>query len=244
MSLLISILTTPSGVAYLLFVIAVVAVFFARTRVVSWWLLAGSGLITTVFSSGMIAGALMSPLEYSHPRLRDAAQYPQARHIVVLTGWAGDDDDMPLTGRYSASAAYRVLMALELYSERPDCDVIISGDETTARLMGEGMVKLGLPSEKLRLESQSFTTADSAAHLEPILGDQPFFLVTSAGHMPRTLGVLAKQGLKAIPVPTDHQLPKHWQNAEWNPSPLSLTVSDRAMHEYLGLLWYRLRDVL
>lgn len=244
MPLLINILTTPSGVAYLLFVIGVVAVFFARTRIASWWLLAGSGLVTLVFSSGMIATVLMSPLEYRYARLRDAVQYPEVRHIVVLTGWAGDDDDMPLSGRYSASTAYRVLMALELHSERPDCDVIISGDETTARLMGEGMVKLGLPREQLRLESQSFTTADSAAHLGPMLGDQPFFLVTSAGHMPRTLGVLVKQGLKAIPVPTDHQLPKHWRNAEWNPSPSSLTVSDRAMHEYLGLLWYRLRGVL
>lgn len=244
MSLLINILTTPSGIAYLLFIAGALAVFFPRTRVTSWWLLAGSGLITTVFSSGMIAGALMSPLEYEYPRLRDAAQYPEVHHIVVLTGWAGEDDDMPLTGRYSASSAYRVLMALELHSERPDCDVIISGDEPTARLMGEGMVKLGLPREKLRLESQSLTTAESAARLKPMLGDQPFFLVTSAGHMPRTLAVLAKQELKAIPAPTDHQLPKHWRNAEWNPSPLSLTVSDRATHEYIGLLWYRLRGAL
>lgn len=241
---LLGLLTTPSGLAHVLFVLGIVAVFFARLRVASWYLLAVSGLITLVFSSGMVAAALMSPLEYAYPRLQNAAQYPQARHIVVLTGWAGDDPDMPLTGRYGVSTAYRVLMALELHSERPDCDVIVSGDAETARLMGEGLVKLGLPPDKLLLENRSTTTAESAAMLKPMLGDQPFFLVTSAGHLPRTLGVIARQGLQAIPVPTDHQLARQWQRADWNPTPSSLLVSDRAAHEYIGLLWYRLRGAL
>jgi uncharacterized SAM-binding protein YcdF (DUF218 family) len=244
MTSLLSILTTPSGVAYALFVLGLLSAFIARTRRASWWLLAGSGLTTIVFSSGMVAAALMSPLDYAYPRLEDAAKYPEVRHIVVLTGWAGDDPDMPLTGRYGVSSAYRVLMALELHSERPDCDVIVSGDFETAHLMGEGLVKLGLPREKLVLESQSHTTAESAAMLKPMLGEQPFFLVTSAGHVPRTLGVIGKLGLKAIPVPTDHQLPRQWRRAEWNPTPSSLMVSDRAMHEYVGLVWYRLRGVL
>jgi uncharacterized SAM-binding protein YcdF (DUF218 family) len=239
---ILSALTTPSGVAHVLFLLGVLAVFFARTRTASWWLLAGSGATTLVFSSGMVAAALMSPLEYEYPRLTDGNQYSEVKTIVVLTAWAGDDPDMPLTGRYSPSAAYRVLMALELYKERPDCDVIISGDRDTARLMGDGMVKLGLPVDKLTLEDQSLTTAESALMLKPMLGNRPFFLITSAGHLPRTMGVLAKQGLNAVPVPTDHQLPRSWKRAEWNPSPSSLMVSDRALHEYLGLLWYRLRD--
>lgn len=239
-----STLATPSGIAYLLLVLGLLAAVPGPTRRASWWLLAGSGLITVVFSSGMVASALMSPLEYAYPRLQDARAHANVRHIVVLTGWAGDDHDMPLTGRFGVSSAYRVLMALELHSERPDCELIVSGNRQTAQIMGEALVKLGVPAEKLRLEDQSTTTAQSAARLKPMLNGEAFFLVTSAGHLPRALGVLKKQGLNAIPAPTDHQLPKQWLRAEWTPRPSSLAVSDRAMHEYIGLVWYRLQGML
>jgi uncharacterized SAM-binding protein YcdF (DUF218 family) len=234
-------LALPSGVALMLFALGLLAYLFARTRRYSWWMLAASGAVTVIFSSGMTAAALMSPLEYEYPAVHDAAKYPRATHIVVLTGWAADDPAMPLTGRLGTSAAYRVLMTLELYRDRPDCDVIVSGDPTTARIMGEALVKLGVPANKLRLEDASFTTAESAAKLRPLLGRDEFFLVTSAGHLPRSLAALARKGLTAIPVPTDHQLPRDWRRAQARPSPSTLTIADLAVHEYLGRWWYRMR---
>lgn len=236
-----AVLALPSGMAYFLFVVGLLAYFSTRTRKLSWWLLATSGTITLFFSSGMTAAALMSPLEYEYPSVQEPAKYPNATHIVVLTGWASDDAAMPLTGRLGSSAAYRVLMTLELHRDRPDCDVIVSGDATTARIMGEALVKLGVPANQLRLESESFTTGESAANLRPLLGGDAFFLVTSAGHMPRSIAAFAKQGLVAIPVPTDHQLAQDWRHAEARPSPSTLVISDLAIHEYLGRLWYRMR---
>lgn len=234
-------LILPSSAAFALFALGILTYFFARARRASWWLLAASGAVTLVFSSGMTAAALMSPLEYQYAAVHQPAAYPQARHIVVLTGWAADDPDMPLTGRMSASSAYRVLMALELHRDRPDCDVIVSGDETTARIMAEALVKIGIPANLLRLEDRSLTTAASATHLRTLVGGDPFFLVTSAGHLPRSIAAMEKAGLGAIAVPTDHQLPRDWRRAALRPSPSSLTVSDLAVHEYLGRLWYRLR---
>lgn len=237
-------LVLPSSAAYVLFVVGLIAYAWARTRRASWWLLASSGLVTIVFSSGMSAAALMSPLEYSSPAVHDSQQFPQARRIVVLTGWAADDPQMPLSGRMNSAAAYRVLMALELFLRRPDCTVIVSGDDTTTRIMGDVLAKMGVPGDQLTLENRSLTTAESARNLQPLLSDEPFFLVTSAGHMPRSLATLRKQGLNAIAAPTDHQLPKDWRNAGLQPSPSSLAVSDLAVHEYVGLLWYRLRGAV
>jgi uncharacterized SAM-binding protein YcdF (DUF218 family) len=235
-------LILPSNAAGALFALGILAYLFASTRRASWWLLATSGVVTLVFSSGMTAAALMSPLEYQYDSVHQPTAYPQAKHIVVLTGWAADDPAMPLTGRLSASSAYRVLMALELHRDRPDCDVIVSGDETTARIMGAALVKIGVPVERLRLEDRSPTTAASAAHLKPLVGGDQFFLVTSAGHLPRSIAAMEKAGLAAIAVPTDHQLPRDWRRAALPPSPSSLTVSDLAVHEYLGRLWYQLRS--
>lgn len=231
----------PSGAAYLLFVLGLLACLWRRTRRASWWLLAGSGTLTFVFSSGLTALALMSPLEYAYPTVHDGREFPDARKIVVLTGWAAEDPDMPLSGRLSASAAYRILMALELFRDRPDCSVIVSGDETTARVMGAVLAKLGVPDDQLVIEGDSITTADSAVNLRPLVADEAFFLVTSSGHLPRAMAAIEKQRLRAIPAPTDHQLPRQWRKVELRPAPSSLTVSDLAIHEYLGWLYYRLR---
>lgn len=231
----------PSGAAYLLFVLGLLACAWRGTRRASWWLLAASGTLTFVFSFGMTAAALMSPLEYAYPTVHDGRQFPEARHIVVLTGWAAEDANMPLSGRLSASAAYRILLALELFQDRPDCNVIVSGDVSTARTMGAVLAKLGVPRDKLMLEERSLTTAESALNLRPLVGDESFFLVTSAGHLPRAMGAIERQQLRAIPAPTDHQLPDQIRRAEPLPSPNSLAVSDLAIHEYLGRLYYRLR---
>ncbi len=232
----------PSGIALVLFVLGLMSACWWRSRRLTPWLLGAAGLVMVVFSSGMTAAALMSPLEYRYPTLADPRQHPEARHIVVLTGWATDDPEMPLTGRLGTSTTYRVLLALELHRDRPDCDVVVSGDPVTAKVMGESLVKLGVPATQLRLENGSTTTAESAAHLPSFVGPEKFFLVTSAGHMPRTLAVFAKAGLAAIPAPTDHQMPKDWRKAEIMPSPNLLEISDLAVHEYLGTLLYRMRD--
>lgn len=232
----------PSGIVLVLFALGLVTALWWRTRRLTPWLLGASGVVLVVFSSGMTAAALMSPLEYQTPTLADPKQHPEARHIVVLTGWATDDPEMPLTGRLGTSTTYRVLLALELHRDRPDCDVIVTGDPVTAKVMGESLVKLGVPAAQLRLENASTTTAESAAHLPTFVGREKFFLVTSAGHMPRTLAVFAKAGLAPIPAPTDHQMPKDWRKAEIMPAPNLLAISDLAVHEYLGQLLYRMRD--
>jgi uncharacterized SAM-binding protein YcdF (DUF218 family) len=60
--------------------------------------------------------------------------------------------------------------------------------------------------------------------------------------MRRSLAAMRRHGLTAIAVPTEHRMPRDWSRADISPSPYSLETSDLAMHEYVGLLWYRLRD--
>jgi uncharacterized SAM-binding protein YcdF (DUF218 family) len=105
------------------------------------------------------------------------------------------------------------------------------------------LIQFGVPSPAIVLEETSRSTAESAVNVGMLLRehDDPFFLVTSAGHMPRSLAVFRKQGLEPIPVPIDHQLPKDWRKANLAPRPAALVVSDLAVHERLGLLWYRIR---
>jgi uncharacterized SAM-binding protein YcdF (DUF218 family) len=224
----------PSGLAYLLFAAGLLTRVVPFARRASWTLLALGAAITLLFSSGRMAAALNSPL--------DARARPEARYIVVLGARAADDPDMPVTGRLNASAAYRVLMALELHRQRPELPVIVSGTEVTTRVMADSLIAAGMPRTQVVLEGRSQVTADSAVNLRPWVGDSPFFLVTSAGHLPRAMASLERQGLAPVAVPTDHKQPRIWSHGSLAPSPDSLSHSDLAFHEYLGRIWYAIRD--
>jgi uncharacterized SAM-binding protein YcdF (DUF218 family) len=241
-NVLINFLTTPSGLTYLMAIAGLVCLCLPRLRQWATRLLAASALVLVTFSTGVIATALMSPLEHEYPRLDHARAHPQARHIVLLTGWAGDDPDLPLSGRLNDASVYRVMLALELLRECPDCEVVVTGHGDSARLMGELLLKLGLPAARLRVDSDSGNTAASARHLAGLLIEREFFLVTSAGHMPRALDAMRRAGLRAIAAPTDFRMPREILRADLAPSPYSLAVSDLAAHEYLGRVWYALRD--
>jgi uncharacterized SAM-binding protein YcdF (DUF218 family) len=235
-------LLTPSAVAALLIAAGFLALLWNRARPAARWLIGAGALMALVFSSGLTATLLMSPLEYQYPRLENATAWPKVRHIVVLTGWATEDTAMPLSGRLNVSSAYRLLMAMEVYRERPDCEVIVSGDAPTARIMGEVLTRLGLPADRLRLEDASTSTMQSFEHLAPMLAGKPFFLVTSGGHMPRSMQMARSHKLEAVPVPTDHQMPRDWRKAGWLPLASSFAVSDLAIHEYLGRAWFTLQE--
>jgi uncharacterized SAM-binding protein YcdF (DUF218 family) len=232
----------PSGLAYLLFAAGLLTRVVPFARRASWTLLALGAAITLLFSSGRMAAALNSPLEFEYPAVLDARARPDARYIVVLGAWAADDPDMPVTGRLNASAAYRVLMALELHRQRPELPVIVSGTEVTTRVMADSLIAAGMPRTQVVLEGRSQVTADSAVNLRPWVGDSPFFLVTSAGHLPRAMASLERQGLAPVAVPTAHKQPRIWSHGSLAPSPDSLSHSDLAFHEYLGRIWYAIRD--
>jgi uncharacterized SAM-binding protein YcdF (DUF218 family) len=143
-------LVVPSGIAYLLFSLGLLARLVPPARRFSWGLLASGAAITLLFSSGQVAAALLSPLEYEYPAVLDARAHPTARKIVVLGAWAANDDELPVTGRLNSSAAYRVLMAAELYRQRPeDLEVIVTGSSVTTAVMTDSLIAAGVPSSRI-----------------------------------------------------------------------------------------------
>jgi uncharacterized SAM-binding protein YcdF (DUF218 family) len=95
------------------------------------------------------------------------------------------------------------------------------------------------------LESQSRDTIDEVRALHATLGQERFVLVTSATHLPRAMAMFEKAGMNPIPAPTDYL------NADESadvgrlfaliPRAGAAGTIERALHEYLGLFWARLR---
>lgn len=235
-------IVVPSHFCFLLIAAGLLLCIPPRTRKAAQVVLAAAGGLLIVLSSGKTATLLMSPLEYMYPRVPD--NVAPARAIVVLAAYAANDPNLSLSDRPNDSALYRINEAVLLWRRCPDCTVVITGSSPTANVMADLLIALGVSHEKVTVDSDASHTAGSAMNVRRALGEAPFYLVTSGGHMPRAMAVFAKAGLHPIAAPTDHKLPKRVAQAAWALSPFHLECSDLAVHEHIGMMWYRMRGLI
>jgi uncharacterized SAM-binding protein YcdF (DUF218 family) len=74
------------------------------------------------------------------------------------------------------------------------------------------------------------------------LGVERPVVVTSAWHMPRSVYAFRRNGTEPIPAPTVYRHdPAAPSAADFFPSAGGFETSATALHEYVGLLYYRLR---
>lgn len=232
-------LLTPSKLISLVGAIGLVLLFLGPRRRV-WGVLFGviAGLLYGVLGSAWIATWLLGALEYRSTSSETTTA--PARAIVVLTGYARAEPDVPLTGHVNAASAFRLLEAARLLKQAP-LPVYISGGGDVPDVMANVLRAVVQQELSIQIDRVADNTRASAVNLQPLLGEQPFYLVTSAGHMPRSIAAFRALGMQPIPAPTDFYTSKHNASLDWLPAAHYLAMSDLAVHERAGLLWYRLR---
>ena len=106
------------------------------------------------------------------------------------------------------------------------------------------LVGLGVPRERIGIETRSRNTDENARFSAAILHPQPgqvWLVVTSAFHMPRSMGLFRKAGFDAVAYPVDFRTfgdGRDWRLQLFRLSGLS--TFDLATHEWTGLLAYYL----
>lgn len=215
----------------------------------------GRGLVTAalllilVCSCTAISNLLLLPLEERYPKWDGE---PAGLELVVVMGASqGDAPRLPLSNRPNTAAVYRLLEGIALYRANPGSKLILSGgvgsDEPHAVLMQRVAEEIGVPAQDLLLQAESFDTEDEVRALLPLVRGHRFGVVTSAAHMPRTMASFEAAGLQPLPAPT-HFLNRDNPHPNWRdftvPTVDSLARSEFAVHEYLGLAWLRLKQLL
>lgn len=233
-------LLLPSGIIAVFTVLALIVLLIPRYRRLVVVPLSAAVLIYLVLGSGITSFWMMSHLEYEYPPGQETTTGEVPDTMVVLTGYAKADALIPLSANVNTASGFRVLEAARIFNRARRMTIIISGNDEVPLIMRDLLIAMGVPEKFITTDAISYNTYESALNLRNRLKGKRFYLVTSAGHMPRSMGVFRKQDLEPVPAPTNYLSTASMR--DWNilPNGQHLAISDLAVHEYLGLIWYRL----
>lgn len=254
---IISRLFFPVPLVLELAILGLILLWFTKRQRLGKILVTLAAVLLLLFSSGRFSTALILPLErvYEPVTLEelDPATVQDIGYVVAFVGALESVPDQPVTRQIGDSSLARLAEAVRLYEQLPDAKLILSGGvKEDERVPEEQLVNhraarlLGVPAEDIIIERDSRDTKDQARFLQETLGDAPFLLVTSASHMPRSIALFRHAGLNPIPAPGDYEigLISKWLPQSVFPNAENLRRSERAIYEYLGLVWGRLRGLL
>jgi len=221
----------------------------------------GKGFVTVgiflmlLLSYGVISDQLIRPLErkYEPDNMQLQNQIPaeeriSIKFIVVLGGGHTSDIKVPITSQLGEDSLTRLIEGIRLHRKFPAMKLILSGGSVfdpipEAKVMADLAKEIGVNENDIILESKSQDTIDEANLIKTIVNNDKFFLVTSASHMPRSMAMFKKLGMHPIPAPTGHEVKdkKYFNPYSFFPGAGNILNSDKAIHEYLGILWAKLR---
>lgn len=245
----------PTSIALVLFVAAAIV----RRPVVRRLSYGLALAVLLVCGNGWVVRSLIVPLEtmYLPPD-----PLPAADAILVLSGGIHARTPPRPTVEVSESGD-RVLYGAELFRRGKAPQIICTGDVGTGAIgvrpeaedMAELLTMIGIPRSAIVLETKAQNTHEHAINLCPMFAElkvKRVLLVTTAMHMPRSIGVFREScpAVEYVPAPTDFRVtegpPVPWYRHVIDPLPTPQSLADftSVSHEYIGLLYYRLRGWL
>ncbi|MHC4321194.1 MAG: YdcF family protein, partial [Planctomycetota bacterium] len=154
----------------------------------------------------------------------------------------------PPISQIGKSSLVRLIEGIRIYRKYPGAKLLLSGGAvfdpvSEAEMMARVAREIGVPERDIILESKSKDTRDEALFIKPIVGNEPFVLVTSASHIPRSMNLFKKLGMNPIPSPIGHSVKDEQELSlsSFFPSTGNIRKAELAIHEYIGTIWSKFR---
>ncbi|SFV89801.1 Membrane Protein Functionally coupled to the MukBEF Chromosome Partitioning Mechanism [hydrothermal vent metagenome] len=235
----------PLSIGMLLLAVAYWKLKQGKTLIARNFLLA-SLLWIALFSYDPFANLLLYPLEHRYKALLHPPQH--IAYIYVLGGGHHSDANLPITSQIIPESVVRTNEGIRLYHAlHGKAKLIVSGyhdmfePNSHAAMAQQLALSLGIPKEDIILVPTAADTEDEAKAAKRIAKSQPVALVTSAYHMPRAAHWFKKTGVTFYPAPTYHLAATQHPHYLWFFNANALKKLTIAIHEYLGILWQKIK---
>lgn len=225
------------------------ALMFTRFASLGRKLVIAAVLLLVICGLSPLGNLLLYPLERRFPPWDSSRGAPDG--IIVL----GASIEAELSAAHGTpvvrSSPDRLIAAAALAHRYPKARVVFSGGSANlisneareADFAGAIFESLGIDKSRLVMERASRNTQENAefskALVAPKQGER-WLLVTSAFHMPRSVGLFRKEGFAVEPYPVDWRVGR--RSDMWDFTNIAvdgLGRTDLGVREWMGLIAYR-----
>ena len=234
----------PLGMVLALFVLGFFFFYRKNTLKAERYFL-GALLLLLLFSYPPFANFLITQLENQYPKY---SANTHVEYIHVLGNGHTTDPMQPISSQLSDDGVKRVLEGVILHKRFPHTKIIFSGyegrtDTPNAVMNARLAYTLGVEHNATIIATKPDDTYQEALFCKSVVGTQPFILVTSASHMPRAMMLFTSLGMHPIAAPTafHKRNTTSWLSA---PNVYALATSTMAMHEYVGIVYGKLKSAI
>ncbi|OFX09256.1 MAG: hypothetical protein A2516_11645 [Alphaproteobacteria bacterium RIFOXYD12_FULL_60_8] len=184
-------------------------------------------------------------------RFPPAQELPSKVDGIISLGGVLNQFIAEARGQTSLSSGAGRLTEMMILSRRyPDAKLVFtggSGDLMRPEIKEAQAVELffknmGFESGKVIFENQSRNTHENAVYSKALVSPKPgetWLLITSAFHMPRSVGVFRAAGWEVVPYPVDFSTEGRYLSPPMFDFQGGLSGLTKGLHEWLGLVAYR-----
>lgn len=239
-------LVLPGNILFLALIAGVVLLRLGRRK---WGMRLVTGATAILMFLGLfpVGDWILEPLETRFAAVQTLPEHIDG--IIVVGGSVNMRASLrwgrPLLNQHGE----RLTAAVALAKHYPEARILYTGG--IGRLSQDGPAEAeiaarflhdqGLEPERLMIESKSRNTYENAVFAKKLaapLAAERWLLITSAFHMPRTVGAFRKAGWRVIPYPVDHKTSdRYW--AKWHLNfARYISEANFAFREWVGLVYY------
>jgi len=240
----------PPGLNLILVVIGILVLRYKPT--IGKTFIAIAFLSLWLLSTPLVAQRLIDYLQYEYSPLSSQQLKSDPKSAIVVLE-AGLNLATPEYGKPTVSEMTLTRLHYAAFlSHKIKAPILVSGNNPITPLIDQTKYMDAALKDYFGItakwrEDKGYNTALEGIYTTVILkkaGIKKLYLVTEAYHMPRSVYAFQNKGIEIIPAPTGF---KHIDYSikylsAFLPTNQALKISTLAMHEYIGLMWYKLTN--
>ncbi|MEW5727554.1 MAG: YdcF family protein [Pseudomonadota bacterium] len=243
-----AILTNPLTLSVVV-LLAGTGLLFTRFWRLGRRLLAGLAVFLAAVSVLPLDGMLIGTIENRFPQPQELPSHVDG---IVVLGGVFSPGLTAARGQVAANGSIeRITAAVELARRFPSARIVFTGgtnaildtERKEAPIAKTFLDSIGFDTGRVIFEDRSRNTRENAVlshDLAGVMAGETWLLVTSAAHMPRAVGVFRAAGWPVVPYPVDYATDGSAGSLSFAPG-RGLGAVSRALYEWQGLVYYRLR---